>query len=99
ATPQCVEHQSPDGGAVAGAGEPMGKPPVLQGIARRPTMTLDIGQHLDGGGQARSGGHREPQAVVVVGWIERSENSSTALPRGAALDGFAPVNPSYDRLG
>jgi hypothetical protein len=35
----------------------MGKPPVLQSIGRRPAAILDIGQHLDGGGQARSGGH------------------------------------------
>ena len=54
---QRVVGQPGDGGAVAGAGEAVGEAPVLQRIGSRAPPCRDIGQHLDGGGDARGGGH------------------------------------------
>ena len=55
---QRVVEQPGNGGAVAGTGEAMREPPVLERVGGRPPPRFDVGQHLDGGGDARSRRHR-----------------------------------------
>ena len=54
---QRVVDEPGDRGAVAGAGEAMRQAPVLQRLRGRTAARLDIGEDLDGGGEARGGGH------------------------------------------
>ncbi len=55
---QRVVEQSRDRGAVAGTGEPVREPPVLERVGRRPPPRLDIGEHLDRGGEPSGRRHR-----------------------------------------
>ena len=64
--PQCIVDEAGDRRPVARAGEAMGKPPVLQRIRRRPAARLDIGQHIDGGGEAGGGRHQTPRRTRTM---------------------------------
>ncbi len=55
---QRVVDEAGDRGAVAGAGEAVRKPPVLERIGGRPPPRLDIGDDLDGGREAGAGRHK-----------------------------------------
>ena len=48
-------------GAVARAGEAVREAPVLERIGGRPAPRLDIGEDLDGGGEAGGGCHSDAE--------------------------------------
>ena len=54
---QRVVDEAGDRGAVARAGEAMRQAPVLERIGGGAAPRLDVGERLDGGGQAGGGGH------------------------------------------
>ena len=54
---QRVVDEARDRGAVARAGEAMRQAPILQRLRGRTPPRLDVGEHFDRGGKARSGGH------------------------------------------
>ena len=56
---QRVVDEAADRRTVAGAGETMREPPVLERIGGRPAARHDVVQDLDGGGEAGGGRHRQ----------------------------------------
>ena len=54
---QRIVEKAGDGGAILGAGETMGDPPVLDGFGGRPALFLDVGKDFYGGGDTRGGNH------------------------------------------
>ncbi|BAQ45288.1 conserved hypothetical protein [Methylobacterium aquaticum] len=69
AAAQRVVDERGDGGAVAGAGEAVGEAPILEGVGDRAAALGDVGQDLDGGGEAGARGHREtadPETATVM---------------------------------
>ena len=60
---QRVVDEARDRGAVAGAGEAVGKAPVLERVGGRPMARLDIGEDFDRRGDARSWRHGSPSRM------------------------------------
>src|SRR5262249_30962916 len=55
--PQRVIDQAGDRGTVAGTGEAVREPPVLERVGGRTPPRLDVGEHVNGGGKAGTRGH------------------------------------------
>ena len=72
---QRVVDEAGDRGAVLRAGEAVRQAPVLQGLGGGPAAGLDIGENLDGGGEAGGGCH----AGITI-FLERSERNRAAPP-------------------
>ena len=61
---QRVEDEAGDRGAVTGAGEAMRQAPVLERIGGRAAARLDVGENLDGGGEARGRCHQADSGIA-----------------------------------
>ena len=80
--PQRIEHEAADGGAVAGAGEAVRQPPILEGIRRRTAARLDIGEHIDRG--RKTGSRRHYKASSMRTAKPSHMNASTTSPAANA---------------
>ena len=77
---QRVVDQAGDRRTVAGAGEAVREPPILERIGGRPPPRLDLGEDLDGGGKTGAGRHQRPSRMrdMKIAHINASTTAPTA---------------------
>src|SRR5262249_23998886 len=67
--------------AVGGAGEAVHQAPVLERIGRRPPAPFDIGDDLDGGGEAGAGRHQIPSRMRTMKISHMAASTSAPRPK------------------
>ena len=81
---QRVVDQPRDRRPVAGAGEAMREPPILERVARRAPPRLDIGDDLDGGGKAGARCHQMPSRMESMKIAHITTSTTAAAANTAA---------------
>src|SRR5262249_7545070 len=78
---QRIVNQPRDRRAIGRAGEAVHQAPILERIGGRASPRLDVGDDLDGGGEASAGGHQIPSRMRTMKTSHMIVSTSAPSPK------------------